>query len=50
MNNLKLELTLDQLNVIMASMGKMPYETVFQVIREIEIQVQPQIKAEDKSE
>jgi len=43
-NTIKLELTIDQLNIALASMGKMPYEQVFPVINEIQRQANIQIE------
>lgn len=48
MKKVNLELTIDQLNVIVASLGKMSYESVFQVINEIQNQIQPQLKEQSK--
>jgi hypothetical protein len=40
---MKFEFTLDEINIIMASLGKAPYESVFQVIDKIKEQAQPQL-------
>lgn len=47
--NIKLELSIDQLNLIMASLSKMPYEVVYSLIPIITEQAQKQIKNETKT-
>jgi hypothetical protein len=43
MEKMKLEFTIDQLNLIVAALGRMPYESVFTIITDIQNQVQTQI-------
>lgn len=45
MDKLHLELTIDQVNLVFASLGKAPYETVFQLVEELNKQLVPQIQA-----
>lgn len=42
---LKFELTLDEANVILASLGKQPFDVVSSVIAKIQQQAQPQLPA-----
>ena len=42
---IKLELTLEEVNVILGSLGKMPYEVVASVITKVQEQGAPQAKA-----
>ena len=42
---IKLELTVEQINVILASLGKQPFEAVAGVINEIQKQNSPQTAA-----
>lgn len=44
--NLKLELSVNEINVIMAALGKMPLETVVDVWAKIRGQCEPQIAAQ----
>ena len=44
MEPLKFELTLEQANIILASLGKQPYETVAPVIAELQKQAAPQVQ------
>jgi hypothetical protein len=41
---LKFEFTVEQVNLILASLGRMPYEAVAQMISEVQKQAQEQIK------
>jgi len=41
---LKLELTLEEINIVFAGLGKLPFEAVFQVVKKVEEQVGPQLK------
>lgn len=41
---IELKLTLENVNVIMAALGKMPYESVFQVVKDITDQAQSQLQ------
>jgi hypothetical protein len=40
---MKFEFTLDETNLIMASLARMPYESVFQIIENIRQQAAPQL-------
>lgn len=40
---IELKLSFDNVNVIMAALGKLPYENVFQVIQDITAQVRTQL-------
>jgi hypothetical protein len=42
---IKLELTLEEVNVILGSLGKMPYEVVASVITKVQDQGAPQAQA-----
>jgi hypothetical protein len=42
---LKFELTIEEANVILASLGRQPYETVAAIISKIQQQAQPQLAA-----
>ena len=42
-DNLTLSLSIEKMNVIMAALGRMPFEQVFQLIGEINGQLQPQV-------
>lgn len=42
---LQFELTLDEANVILASLGKQPFDAVAQLIQNIQQQAQPQLPA-----
>lgn len=44
---ISLELDINDLNVIMAGLGKLPYETSFQVIDTIRGQVAPQLQEQE---
>jgi len=43
MKNIQLELSIDQTNIILAALGKMPYADVFQLINVIQEQATAQI-------
>jgi hypothetical protein len=48
---IKLELTVEEVNIILASLGKHPFESVFNVIKKIQDQAVPQLpKEEEKKE
>lgn len=47
---IKLELALNEVNVILAALGKQPYETVASVISKIQEQGAPQAQAMAESE
>ena len=44
--DLTLTLNMEKMNVVMAALGRMPFEQVFQLITEINQQLQPQIPAQ----
>ena len=44
MEKVNVTLTINQLNIILGSLGKAPYEAVFTVIDEINKQVVPQLQ------
>lgn len=52
MQTIKLELTIEQLNLIMGCLGKQPFEVVFQVVEEIQKQAraQAQVPAQTPAE
>jgi len=41
---MKFEFTLEELNVVMAALGRMPYESVFQLVEKIREQAAPQLQ------
>jgi hypothetical protein len=43
MEKMKLEFTIDQVNIILTSLGRMPYESVFTLIADVQTQAQAQI-------
>lgn len=52
MDKLHLELSVEQMNVIFAALGKAPYESVFQLVEELNKQLVPQLqttKTENKT-
>lgn len=40
---LRLELTLDEVNAVLVALGKMPYEQVFELVAKIQQQAGPQL-------
>jgi hypothetical protein len=44
MNKFKFEFTPEQINIIVAALGRMPYETVFALINDIQKQAQDQAR------
>jgi hypothetical protein len=44
MEKVNLNLSINQLNLILAALGKVPYETVYGLVEEINKQVIPQIQ------
>ena len=42
---MKLELSVNEINVIMQALGNMPYAQVFELVQKIRDQAQPQINA-----
>jgi len=47
MKEIKLTFTLEEVNVILASLGKQPYEAVFTLVEKIKQEATPQIKEND---
>jgi hypothetical protein len=47
-NKLHLELDLNELNLVMGGLGKLPYEQSFQVVDKIRQQVAPQIQEQQQ--
>ena len=45
MNTFKFEFTHEQVNIIVAALGRMPYETVFALINDIQKQAQIQLSS-----
>jgi hypothetical protein len=43
-NTITLSLDINQLNLVMASLGKMPFESVFDLVENVRKQVGPQIQ------
>jgi len=43
------EFTIEEVNVIMAALGRAPYETVFQLVEKIRQQAAPQIQQQQAS-
>jgi hypothetical protein len=48
-NKLHLELDLNELNLVMGGLGKLPYEQSFQLVDKIRQQVAPQIQEQQQS-
>ena len=44
-DNLTITLNMEKMNVVMASLGRMPFDQVFQLVNEINQQLQPQLQA-----
>jgi hypothetical protein len=47
---MKLEFTIEELNIIMASLARMPYESVFQIIENIKMQAANQSPSQNSTE
>jgi hypothetical protein len=47
-NKLNLELDLNELNLVMGGLGKLPYEQSFQLVDKIRQQVAPQIQEQQQ--
>ena len=47
---LTLKFSLDQVNIILATLGKQPYESVVQLIDSIRTQAQPQLQAAEQAQ
>lgn len=50
MNKLKFEFTVEEVNIIMAALVKMPFETVAQLVGNVQQQVQPQLQQQKDSQ
>lgn len=48
MNNLKFELTVEEANLVIAALAKMPFETVVVLIPKIQQQAQSQLPQQDR--
>lgn len=46
--NLKFELNLDETNIILAALGKMPYEASAPVVDKLRQQAQPQLQQQEQ--
>jgi len=46
---MKLELTIAEVNTIMAALGNMPYAQVFELVQKIRKQAQAQVSAEQEN-
>lgn len=49
MNTLKFEITLDEANIILASLGKQPFEAVASLVKKMQEQAQPQVAEMQKA-
>ncbi len=47
---MKIELTLNEINVIMQALGQMPYASVFELVTKIREQAQAQIAQQEASD
>lgn len=50
MSDISLKLNMDQVNIVMAALGRMPYESVFQLINELSQQIQPQLQQQQQAD
>lgn len=50
MMNIKLELSIENINIILNSLGNMPYNKVVELINNITIQSKTQIENEEKAQ
>jgi hypothetical protein len=48
--HIKLQLTVDQTNLVMAALGKLPFEAVADTIMEIRTQAMPQVQPKPEAE
>jgi hypothetical protein len=48
MQKIKLELTIDETNLVLQALGNMPYQQVFQIINEIQQQASQQLNQADQ--
>lgn len=46
---IKLELSLEEVNAILAGLGKLPYEAVFQIVAKVQAQAQEQLKQQQEA-
>lgn len=46
---IKLELSVNEINIILSALGKSPYETVFMTVESLRRQVGPQLQAKQNS-
>lgn len=49
MKEVTIKITVDELNIVLQSLGKMPLEAVFQVFAKLKTQGQEQISAPDET-
>jgi hypothetical protein len=42
---MKFEFTIEEINIIMSALGRMPYESVFQLVESIRKQAAPQLNS-----
>ena len=50
MNKINLALSVEEVNVIMAALGKLPYEAAFSVVETVRNQAIPQLQAAQEAE
>jgi len=50
MENIRLELSLNEVNAILGGLGKLPFEAVHQIIANIQLQTQQQLQQEQNLE
>lgn len=48
--DIQLKLNLEQVNVILAAIGKLPFETVAPIVESIHQQAQPQLQAAEQAQ
>ena len=49
MSTLKFELTIEETNIVMASLGRMPYEQVFGLVQKFQQQATPQLQSQPQT-
>jgi hypothetical protein len=49
MTTLKFELTIEETNVVMASLGRMPYDQVFNLVTKLQQQATPQLQQQPQT-
>lgn len=47
---MKLELSLQEINIILSGLGRLPYENVFELVEKIKSQAIPQLNQQPQSE